>query len=246
MKIVFKNNIKNVLIRGYRQYLRFSSKPFNQLLNQALLTAEGKCSQEDIRKELADFYQKFDDAALKQLINFSHNKKVLGDNYKMDLFDITQYRIGFFNNIQKRFIKLVRHKNIRLDIVRLNKYAQIPPYMHSGVVSGFYVLEGKVAIRHYDQVSLSRESARIKKSIDTTLTAGSFTTNSEYKDNIHWLNSLADETYLVRFNVTHIPNARFPLNSDNPRTFINPVNEHSEGEYDAKLIDEKAAKSLSF
>lgn len=246
MKADLKNNIKNVLINGYHQYLQYSGKPFNKLLNKALLTAEGKCSQEALREELARFYQQVDDAHFRQLIRFEHNKQVLGDNYKLDLYDVHQFGFGLTNKAQKRLIRLLRHKNIHLDIVRLDKYTQIPPHMHSGVVSGFYVLEGKVAIRHYDQVSLSNESARIKKSIDTTLTAGSFTTNSEYKDNIHWLNSLAEETYLVRFNVTHIPNPRFPMNKDNPRTYINPVNEQALGEYDAKLIDEKAAKSLSF
>ncbi|MEW9798972.1 hypothetical protein [Alteromonas sp. CYL-A6] len=94
---------------------------------------------------------------------------------------------------------------VSLDLMRFNKGGAIPPHAHVGVASGFYVLQGAVRIQHYHVDEYKNDGVHAHRTIDRRLDAGMFTTNSDEKDNIHWLESVEDDTVLFRVNKLGIP-----------------------------------------
>lgn len=123
---------------------------------------------------------------------------------------------------------------------------QIPPHAHSGVVLGFFLLDGEIAIRHFDQVSLESDFTVVTKTIDKHMSPGGYTTNSEYKDNIHWLAGVDKQSFLFRFTVTDIPERRFTL-IDNSRLYVAVNNSFPiGGQLKVGFISDLEAKKIDF
>jgi hypothetical protein len=122
----------------------------------------------------------------------------------------------------------------------------IPPHGHYRVVSGFYVLDGEVAVRHYNRLEEVGDKVRIRKTIDATLGPCGYTTNSEFHDNIHWLQGLAPQSFLFRLNVKGTPTKTFGgTNRESQRVYIDPTGEPDEsGAIVAAYVDESVAKQL--
>jgi hypothetical protein len=116
------------------------------------------------------------------------------------------------------------------------------------VVSGFYLLEGQVAIRHYDRVEEFAQHVVVRKVIDATLDPGGYTTNSEFHHNIHWLLGLAPVSYLFRFTVTDVPVSRFSsAEREGSRIYVDPTAPpDASGLIPAPYITEEAAKRVKF
>jgi hypothetical protein len=106
-------------------------------------------------------------------------------------------------------IRLVALLSIRLEFELLRAGEQIPPHGHCRVASGFSVLEGSVGVRRYDLVVNEPDSVTLRPSFDGVLSRGQASTESDVRDNVHWIVALED-TVLFRVTVSDIP-SRHPV-----------------------------------
>jgi hypothetical protein len=251
---MLKQQAVRLVIRLLVPRLLRDPNPFNRLLGQATLVQYGRIPEEKLREELDTFYAGMDAQAAARDIDLSGKAERLNrpGGYKTDILGLTGDASGArspgrFDLWARRF-RLLRHLGIRSDVLIVRAGEQIPPHGHSRVVSGFYVMEGKVAIRHYDRVEELPEHVLLRKVIDTELGPGGYTTNSEYHHNIHWLRGIAPASYLFRFTVTGVPVRPFSASGgENSRIYVDPtVAPEASGLIRAPFISDQEAKKVVF
>jgi hypothetical protein len=251
---MFKRQVVNSLVHLQLPRLLRDANPFNRLLGRAALLQFGKVSEDEFREDLDRFYAQMDAVACARDIDLAGKAARLNrpGGYKTDILGIAgdpsgSPSPGRFDLWARRF-RLLRHLGIRSDVLIVRAGEQIPPHGHSRVVSGFYVMEGEVAIRHYDRVEEFPKHVLLRKVIDTQLGPGGFTTNSEYHHNIHWLLGITPVSYLFRFTVTDVPVKPFggAARSDS-RVYVDPtVPPEPSGLIRAPLISDQDAKKVAF
>jgi CelD/BcsL family acetyltransferase involved in cellulose biosynthesis len=101
-------------------------------------------------------------------------------------------------------VRAAGHLSIRLDFQRLLGGDHIPPHGHARTVSGFSVIEGSVAVRRYHVIESLPDSLTLRSTFDGILRAGQASTESDARDNVHWIVALED-TVLFRITVSHVP-----------------------------------------
>ena len=113
-------------------------------------------------------------------------------------------------------------------------------------MSGFYLLDGEVACRHYDRVREEHNCLLVRCALDTIHQPGGYSTNSEYHHNIHWLQGIAQTSYLFRVTVTHTPTQAFGRSMGaNERIYVDPTDQAgNDGLIRARYVSEEAAKKL--
>jgi hypothetical protein len=251
---MLKRQVVNTLVRLQLSRLLRDSNPFNRLLGRAALLQFGRISEDTFREDLDAFYAQMDAATCARDIDLSGKGARLSrpGGYKTDIVGLagdpsSSCSPGRFDFWARRF-RLLRHLGIRSDVLIVRAGDQIPPHGHSRVVSGFYVMEGEVAIRHYDRVEEFPEHVLLRKTIDTQLSPGGFTTNSEYHHNIHWLLGIAPVSYLFRFTVTDVPVKPFGGSvREGSRIYVDPtVPPEPSGLIRAPFISDQDAKKVAF
>jgi CelD/BcsL family acetyltransferase involved in cellulose biosynthesis len=132
--------------------------------------------------------------------------------------------------------------SIRLDLSLLPKGRQIPPHGHSRTVSGLCVVEGSVAVRRYDVVESLPDSLTIRPTFDGVLVRGQASTESDARDNLHWLVALEDAVFL-RITVSHT-RRRGPVPTS-LNVWVDPRGQpRGEGTILARWIPEDAARRI--
>jgi len=251
---MMKKRAANLLVRAQTPRLLRDSHPFNRLWGRAALLQFGRISDEDFRRDLDRFYSQLDAAACKQDIDFSRKVEMLSRNggYKTDVLGLRGDSSGatapaWFDLWGRRF-RLFRHLGVRSDVLAVRAGGQVPPHGHSQVVSGFFVLEGEVGIRHYDRVQEFADHVMLRKVVDMTIGPGGYTTNSEYHHNIHWLLGVAPVSYLFRFTVTDVPVRPFSSSAhSHTRDYVDPtVAPDASGLIPAPYVTEAEAKQVRF
>jgi hypothetical protein len=251
---MMKKQAASLLVRAQLQRMLHDSHPFNRLWGRAALLQFGKISDEDFRRDLDQFYSQLDAAACKQDINFTGKVEALSRNggYKTDVLGLrgdtsSAATRPWFDMWGRRF-GLLRHLGVRSDVLAIRADGQVPPHGHSQVVSGFFVMEGEVGIRHYDRVEEFSNYVLLRKVIDTTMGPGGYTTNSEYHHNIHWLIGVAPISYLFRFTVTGVPVRPFSSSAhSHTRDYVDPtVAPAASGLIPAPYVTEAEAKQVKF
>lgn len=71
-------------------------------------------------------------------------------------------------------------------IFGLKKNRAIIPHGHSNMVSAHLVLQGELALRHYDKISEESQHLIIRPTIDRLVGVGDASSISDERDNIHW------------------------------------------------------------
>ena len=249
---MFKKQVARTLIQLQLRKLLSDASAFNRLLGRAALLQFSRITEEEFRGELETFYAGMDPEMCKRGIDLAGKKARLErpGGYKTDILALegdASGRQGRLDVWARRF-GLLRHLGIRCDVLIVRGGEQIPPHGHSQVVSGFYVLEGSVAVRHYDRVKEHQSHVLLRKTIDTMLGPGGFTTNSEYHHNIHWLFGVAPVSYLFRFTATEVPVRRFGSSKrKGSRIYVDPtVPPEASGLIPAPFISDQEAKRVVF
>jgi hypothetical protein len=234
---------------------RFTHDPdgFHRLLGEAVRLQLGRITDDQFRELFDDYYRTVDRQALMNCLEFEAKAKVLNrpGGYKLPVTrwgnDAAADRPGRFSIWDRRF-GLLGRLGIRSDVLILRNGEQIPPHGHHRVVSGFYVLDGEVAVRHFDRVSPVPSGVRVRKVLDTVIGPGGYTTNSERHHNIHWLAGRAPTSYLFRVTVAGVPGRSFGEQvGTSERVYIDPTEPPDEaGLIVAPFVDEAAAKNLKF
>lgn len=247
-----KKQAASLLARTQLRRMLEDAHPFNRLLGRAVLLQLGRIGDEEFRQDLDCFYAGLDAADCKRDIDLDAKARVLRQSggYKTDVLDLAADRAASTGplDLWKRRFALLRHLGIRSDVLIVQEGIQIPPHGHSQVVSGFFVLEGEVGIRHYDRVEEFSDHVLLRKVIDTAIGPGSYTTNSEYHHNIHWLIGLAPVSYLFRFTATDVPVRRFASAAhSHTRDYVDPtVPPNEAGLIPAPYVTEAEAKLVQY
>jgi hypothetical protein len=108
------------------------------------------------------------------------------------------------------------------QIFALQKGRSVVPHGHDNMCTGFIVLRGDFAGKHYERVEDAKDHYLIKPTIDRKFKAGESSTISDHKDNVHWFTAESETGFI--FNV-HILGYN-PDNLNAPgRVYVDPDGE---------------------
>jgi hypothetical protein len=203
--------------------------PFQALFADAVKMQFGALKPERFRCRLDQFFSTADRPRLLEEIGFEEKKRKLAspDAYKVNIHHLKggkgpgtfAYRISPW---ARRF-GLLGRIGIRSDVIILRAGEHIPPHAHERVVSGFFVAEGRVHLRHYHRDRTEGDKVYLRKAIDMTCEPGGFGTNSDEFQNVHWLEGLAPASFLLRFTVTGVPSSREQVSIAKDRIYVDPT-----------------------
>ncbi len=112
------------------------------------------------------------------------------------------------------------------QIFALKKGRSVVPHGHNNMATAFLILKGDFHGRHYDRIEDEDEHIIIKPTIDRKFTVGECSTVSDYKDNVHWFQALAEPAFIFNIHVMGIN----PDNSEpTGRIYIDPNGEKLKG-----------------
>jgi hypothetical protein len=229
-----------------------SESALDRLLGQAVRLQIGAGADEDFRKALEEFYERADPRQVAGAVRFAELRPGLDrpKGYKVGVTRLAgDGRAGGLRrrlSAWHRRFGLLQHLAIRCDVLILREGEQVPPHGHNRVVSGFYLLEGRVACRHYDRVREAEGRLFVREAFDAVLESGGHTTNSEFHHYIHWLLGLAPASYLFRVTVADTPTLAFGnAQAAHERVYVDPTGPaDAEGLIQAPYVTEEAAKRL--
>lgn len=201
----------------------------DRLLGKAVRLQLALRTDEDFRRDLDAFYRETDRRDLAEQLRFAELRLKLDrpDAYKIGITRLAAEAgadrfLSRFDMWRRRF-GLLQHLDVRCDVLVLRQEQQVPPHGHSRVVSGFYLLEGRVACRHYDRIREEEDCVVVRQVLDLVHEPGGYTTNSESHHNIHWLKGIAPTSYLFRVTVTNTPMASGQSRTANSRIYVDPT-----------------------
>jgi hypothetical protein len=208
---VLNRILRRTLIKVVRAGLLKSSNKTDIILGHAVSLFLKETTPQHLENELSNYYKNADVNDIVREVQLDKiYSSLITSGYKTDVLNISgtaPHRFLNAFNLWQRRLYLLRFAQIRIDLIILKQNASIPAHAHRGVLSGFLVLKGQVNIRHYHVVSYHESGVVCRKSIDTNLTPGGYTTNHDEKDNIHLLTGIDFETVLYRFNITGLPSS---------------------------------------
>lgn len=82
-------------------------------------------------------------------------------------------------------------------VAGIRKGHSVPPHGHSNMVSAFLCLSGEFEVRQYDRLDDREHQMVIRSSThDKAAGAGTWSSISDYRDNVHWLTAKTDDCFL--------------------------------------------------
>ena len=108
------------------------------------------------------------------------------------------------------------------QIFCLKKDRSVVPHGHSNMCTGFIILRGTFAGKHYDRVETHANHYLIRPTIDRAFKPGEFSTVSDHKDNIHWFKATSDTGFI--FNI-HVIGYDPTIEGSSGRLYLDPDGE---------------------
>jgi hypothetical protein len=108
----------------------------------------------------------------------------------------------------------------------LKKGRSVVPHGHSNLCTGFIILRGAFAGKHYDRVEDHPKHYLIRPTIDRPFKAGEFSTVSDHKDNVHWFKATSDTGFI--FNI-HVIGYDPAIKAASARLYLDPEGEKVKG-----------------
>ena len=125
------------------------------------------------------------------------------------------------------------------QIFALNKDRSVVPHGHDNMATAFLILKGNFHGRNYDRLEDDRTHMIVKPTADSSFGPGSYSTVSDLKDNVHWFQATADESFIFNIHVMSVKPGR------TGRVYIDPDGEKlSGGRIKARKIDHAEANKL--
>ena len=122
----------------------------------------------------------------------------------------------------------------------LGKDRSVVPHGHDNMATAFLILKGDFHGRHYDRVEdVGKTHMIIKPTLDSQFGAGSYSTVSDLKDNVHWFKATSDVGYIFNIHVMSVKPGR------SGRVYIDPAGEQLSGErLKCRIINHEEANKL--
>jgi hypothetical protein len=112
------------------------------------------------------------------------------------------------------------------QIFACKKGRSIVPHGHDNMCTGFIMLRGKWAGKHYDRVEDHKDHYVIKPTIDRAFKPGECSTISDHKDNVHWFKAESETAFLFNVHVF----GTLPKSKKTPRRiYVDPDGEKTAG-----------------
>jgi hypothetical protein len=108
------------------------------------------------------------------------------------------------------------------QIFGMKKGRSVVPHGHSNMCTGFIILRGTFAGKHYDRVETHKNHYLIKPTINRAFKAGEFSTISDHKDNIHWFKATSETAFI--FNI-HVIGYDPSIEGSSGRLYLDPEGE---------------------
>jgi hypothetical protein len=112
------------------------------------------------------------------------------------------------------------------QIFACKKGRSVVPHGHDNMSTGFLILRGEFAGKHYERVEDNKDHYLIKPTIDRLFKPGEVSTISDHKDNVHWFKAESETAFI--FNI-HVQG----YNLENPKTprrvYVDPEGEKVAG-----------------
>ena len=126
------------------------------------------------------------------------------------------------------------------QVFALNKDRSVVPHGHDNMATAFLILKGEFHGRHYDRLEdVGKEFMIIQPTLDKTFSAGSYSTVTDLRDNVHWFRANSDQSYIFNIHVLSVKPGR------SGRVYIDPAGETlSDGRIKARKIDHAEANKL--
>jgi hypothetical protein len=161
-----------------------------------------KLKDTDFQAKLEELYRRVDLAELVKLLDLDR----LSRNVKYPVRGAASLGIDLaqVEGLPKRLV-------FGKQIFAVQKGRSVVPHGHDNMCTGFIVLRGNFAGKHYDRVEDNADHYLIRPTIDRTFRPGECSTISDHKDNVHWFKGESDTGFI--FNI-HI----IGYNPENPKT----------------------------
>ena len=112
------------------------------------------------------------------------------------------------------------------QIFAMKKGRSVVPHGHDNMSTGFLILSGTFAGKHYDRIEDHEDHYLIKPTIDRTFRPAECSTISDHKDNVHWFKAESEPAFIFNAHV-------MGYNKENPKTaarvYVDPVGEKTAG-----------------
>jgi len=112
------------------------------------------------------------------------------------------------------------------QIFGLKKGRSVVPHGHRNMCTGFIVLRGTFAGKHYDRVEDHEKHYLIKPTLEGDFKEGQFSTISDHKDNVHWFKATSETAFI--FNV-HVIGYDPKIEGSSGRLYLDPEGEKLAG-----------------
>lgn len=82
-------------------------------------------------------------------------------------------------------------------VAYIRKGRSIPPHGHSNMASAFLCISGEFAVKQYDKLEDGAEHLILRQTMDESRAGvGSWSSISDYRNNVHWLTAKTDDCFL--------------------------------------------------
>ncbi|REJ69720.1 MAG: hypothetical protein DWQ31_03730 [Planctomycetota bacterium] len=89
------------------------------------------------------------------------------------------------------------HETAIVKIAHVKKGRSIPPHGHSNMVSAFLCVSGEFEVQLFDRLEQTDKDMVIRQTVDEkSAAAGTWSSISDYRNNIHWLKAKSDDCFL--------------------------------------------------
>jgi hypothetical protein len=169
-----------------------------------------KLTDLEFQAKMEELYRKVNLPDLLKLVQFDRLEK------SARFPEIGAQSIGFdLTKVEGLPKKLVFGK----QIFAMKQGRSVVPHGHDNMCTGFIILKGEFAGKHYDRVEDNPDHYLIRPTIDRKFKPGECSTISDHKDNVHWFKADSPTGFIFNVHVMgYDPNN--PKNSG--RIYVDP------------------------
>lgn len=101
------------------------------------------------------------------------------------------------------------HSTLITKVAHIKKGRSIPPHGHSNMTSAFLCISGEFSVRLYDKLEETADEMVLRQTVDKKCAGvGTWSSISDYRDNVHWLTAETDDCFLFTCKLIGVETGR--------------------------------------